>query len=596
MRLVFAVLTLMLSVVALATGVALRTVFAGPDSLERVVAIEHTAPALVIDGSVLTAYPGRQIVTVYPDEFMENEEITLVYGRTVDIMAWIKPARFTAITHNPETSSLEALPLPGTESTVPNPLGSDLWFEQYRDTQAVRVSLTAGPDISVAIFSTGSSRAPGTVELSWPIDNQTPVSTLLLVLGGALFLLGGLLLAVSVTRIRKRRGPKRPKTITAPKRRGSSRKAMKPRKTVTPPRGRRAGRATSIVVIPVLGLGGLTSCASETPDPVVSDPVSETQPATPAPYPAVTEAQFQKILGRVARQVGAADEALDPALLEPRMAEPALTIRQAAYRLRSANSELGTFVTIPERGVQVVVPQQSRSWPRTVFAVVKDPAAADAPSLGIVLRQESPRTNYQLHYVVTLAPDTVLPSFPAPTLGTARLARESQLLLLSPENTVTGYADILERGRDSSVWGNFDVLTDVLFTVVGPEGQDLRQESFGSDLLLDLTITEPEYLSIALATSDNGGIVFGVLNEVELVRPVQSGATVNASDSARVFSGLPESVTGFEAVYEMHVLWQVPATGSQERIRVLGYTYHLIDVREGPPAVEEEEEESNDGG
>jgi hypothetical protein len=593
-RLVSAVLILMLSVVTLATGVALRTVFAGPDSVERSLEIEHTAPALVIDGSVLTSYPGRQLITVYPDEFAEDDEITLVYGRTVDIMGWLRPARFTAVTYNPDTTLLEALPIPGTESTVPNPLGSDLWFEQYRDTQAVRVSLTAGEDISVAIFSTGQSRAPGSVELSWPIDNQTPFSALLIVLGGVLFIVGGILLAMSVTRIRKRRGPKRPKTVTAPKRRVSSRKLMKPRPNPTSSRGRRAWKMTAVVVIPVLGLGALTSCASDAPAPAPIDTVAETQPVAPAPFPAVTETQFQKILGRVARQVAASDEALDATLLEPRMAEPALTIRHAAYRLRSANEDLGTFVTIPERGVQVVVPQQSRSWPRTVFAVVKDPATAESPALGIVLRQESARTNYKLHYVVTLAPDTVLPSFPAPTLGTARLARESQLLVLSPEGTVTGYADILERGSESSVWGNFDVLTDVLFTVVGPEGQGLRQESFGSELTLDLSINEPEYLSIALATSDNGGIVFGVLNEVETVRPVQSGATVNATDSARVFSGLPESVTGFEAIYEIHVLWQVPATGSQERIRVLGYTYHLIDAREAPPVVQEEEE-SDDG-
>lgn len=588
MRLVSAVLILMLSVVSLATGVSLRTVFAGPDSLERSITLDHTAPALIIDGSVLTAYPGRQLITVYPDELMEDDEITLVYGRTVDVQAWLKPARFTAVTYNPETTALEALPVPGTESTVPNPLGSDLWFEQYRDTQAVRVSLTAGADISVAIFSTGQSRAPGTVELSWPIDNQTPFSTLMLVLGGVLFIIGGLLLAVSVTRIRKRRGPKRPKTVTAPKRRISSRKLMKPRRSPSTSRGRRSWKATAVIVVPAFGLGALTSCATETTEVPDAEVVEETQPAAPPPYPAVTEVQFQKILGRVARQVAASDEALDPALLEPRMAEPALTIRQAAYRLRSANSELGTFVAIPERGVQVVVPQQSRAWPRTVFAVVKDPATAESPSLGIVLRQESPRSNYKLHYVVTLAPDTVLPSFPAPSLGTARLARESQLLLLSPQDTVSGYADILEQGSGSPVWGKFDVLTDILFTVVGPEGQDLRQESFGSELSLDLIVNEPEYLSIALATSDNGGIVFGVLNELETVRPVQSGATVNATDSARVFSGLPESVTGFEAVYEMHVLWQVPATGSQERIRVLGYTYQLIDAREAPPVVDEE--------
>ena len=592
MRLVSAVLILMLSVVTLATGVALRTVFAGPDSLERSIDIDHTAPALIIDGSVLTAYQGRQLITVYPDEMMEDDTITLVYGRTVDILGWLKPSRFTALTYNPETTNLEALPIPGAESTTPNPLGSDLWFEQFQDSNPVRVSLTAGADISVAVFSTGSSRAPGTVTIGWPIDNQTPFSALLLVVGGVLFILGGVLLAVSVTRIRKRRGPKPRKPVVAPKRRVNTRAFSKPRGSGNPPRGRRALRVIGVVAIPVLGLAPLTSCAQEVEEPVAVEQTTDTAVTGPPPYPAVTEAQFQRILSRIARQIAAADEALDPALLEPRMDQPALTIRQAAYRLRSANSELGTLTAVPSSGVRVLVPQQSQTWPRAVFAVVQDPTLANAPSLGVVLRQESARTNYKLHYLVTLAPDTVLPSFPAPTLGTARLARESQLLLRSPEDTVSGYADILEAGSGSGAWRDFDVLTDTLFTVIGPEGQDLRQESFGSELSLDLVISEPEYLSIALSTSDNGAVVFGVLNEVETVRPVQDGATVNATDSARVFTGLPESVTGFEAIYEMHVLWQVPPTGSEERIRVLGYTYQLVDAREAVPVVDEEGEQN----
>jgi hypothetical protein len=344
------------------------------------------------------------------------------------------------------------------------------------------------------------------------------------------------------------------------------------------------------VLIPVLGLGGLASCAAD-PDVVEQvDPVPMGQTSGPQPYPVVTEAQFDRLMGRVARQIQAADESLDANLLEARLGDPALTMRQAAYRLRSADEELGTIVPLPEGPVRLLVPQQSRDWPRVVFAVIQDGAIADAPSLGVVLRQESPRANYRLHYVVSLAPDTTLPSFPAPSVGSARLARTSQLLLASPADTVSGYAGILTEGSASPVWRQFDVLTDILFTVVGPEGRDLREESFGSELSLALQIDEPEHFSVALATTDNGAIVVGVLQERETVRPIQGGATVNATSSARVFSGLPESILGFSATYEMHVLWYVPPIGSDDRIRVLGYTYQLVDAAEAPPLVEDEGE------
>jgi hypothetical protein len=590
-RLVSAVLVLLLSVITLATGVALRTVLAGPDTISRNVSVEHTAPALIIDGSVLSAFPGRQLITVYPDESMEDQTITLVYGRTVDVLAWLRPARHTAVVYNELTTELVAIPRIGTESQVPNPLGSDLWFEQYRDDQPVRVSLTAGEGISVAIFSSGASRAPGQVTISWPLDNATPLSSLLILLGTVLFIGGAFLVVMAITRIRRRRGPKKPKPITAPRRRPGSKKLMKPARSSAKPRGRRAAQRTAILIIPVLGLGGVASCASEVEQSVVEEEILTGEVEGPAPYPVVTEAQFERIMARVSRQIAAADESLDTSLLGPRMGDPALAMREAAYRLRNADSELGTLVSIPEGPVKLLVPQQSRDWPRVVFAVIQDASVPDAPSLGVVLRQESPRTNYRLHYAVSLAPDTVLPSFPQPSAGTARLARQSQLLVLSPADTVAGYGDILGAGSASPAWRQFDTLTDILFTVVGPEGQELRRESFGSEIDLTLGIEEPEHFSVALSTLDNGGIVFGVLREVETVRPVQGGATINATSSARVFSGVPESAIGFRAVYEIHVLWYVPPIGSDDRIRVLGYSYQLVDASEAEqPAVEEEDE------
>jgi hypothetical protein len=591
-RLVSAVLVLMLSVITLATGVALRTVFAGPDSITRSVSVEHTAPALIIDGLVLSAYPGRQLITVYPDESMENQTVTLVYGRTVDVLAWLQPARHTAVYYDQVTTELVAFPRLGTESQVPNPLSSDLWFEQYRDDKPVRVSLTAGEGISVAIFSTGESRAPGQVTISWPLDNTTPLSSLLIVLGTVLFIGGSVLVFMAITRIRRRRGPKKPKPVTAPKRRAGTKKLMKQARTSAPVKGRRAAKRTAILIIPVLGLGGLASCASEAEPAVVEEEVLTGEAEGPAPYPVVTEAQFERIMARVSRQIAAADESLDTSLLAPRMGEPALSMREAAYRLRSADSELGTLIPIPEGPVKLLVPQQNREWPRVVFAVIQDATSQEAPSLGVLLRQETPRSNYRLHYAVSLAPDTVLPSFPQPNVGTARLARQSQLLILSPADTVTGYGDILDEGSNSSSWRQFDTLTDILFTVVGPEGQDLREESFGSEIDLTLDIEEPEHFSVALSTLDNGGIVFGVLTEVETVRPVQGGATINATSSARVFSGLPESTIGFRASYEIHVLWYVPPIGSDERIRVLGYSYQLVDAREA----DQQESEEEDGG
>ena len=67
MRLVSAILVLLSAVASLSLGIALRTVWAGPDSLVKTVDIDHTAPTVLIPGETLTAYPGRQTITAIDD-------------------------------------------------------------------------------------------------------------------------------------------------------------------------------------------------------------------------------------------------------------------------------------------------------------------------------------------------------------------------------------------------------------------------------------------------------------------------------------------------------------------------------------------------
>jgi hypothetical protein len=169
---------------------------------------------------------------------------------------------------------------------------------------------------------------------------------------------------------------------------------------------------------------------------------------------------------------------------------------------------------------------------------------------------------------------------PAPELGTPRLARDSKLLAMTPEETVEGYADILISGEESPYWSSFDVLTDNLFTLVGPEGQALRTESLGRELELDLSIEASDYPVVALATSESGALVFGTISEIEQVRPVEQGASINATPSVRALTGEPQSTEGFRARYDMHLVWYVPPIGSDERARVVGYSYALVEAEE----------------
>jgi len=80
------------------------------------------------------------------------------------------------------------------------------------------------------------------------------------------------------------------------------------------------------------------------------------------------------------------------------------------------------------------------------------------------------------------------------------------------------------------------------------------------------------------------------LGRSETVRPVEDGATINATPSVRALTGLPSSESGFVARYEMQIVWYVPPIGSEERARVVGYNYLLVDAAELEPETDTPED------
>ena len=109
MRLIVAIVLLAVSTVTLSIGIAQRTVFDAPETIDLSISTETTAPATIIHGTELLKYPGRQTITVtggtsgrVPSEdgqgFINRstDSVFVAYGRTVDVMAWLSPVRLCA--------------------------------------------------------------------------------------------------------------------------------------------------------------------------------------------------------------------------------------------------------------------------------------------------------------------------------------------------------------------------------------------------------------------------------------------------------------------------------------------------------------------
>jgi hypothetical protein len=285
-------------------------------------------------------------------------------------------------------------------------------------------------------------------------------------------------------------------------------------------------------------------------------------------------------MSRISSQIQSADEELAVNLLNERVSEPTLTARRAAYIIKRADTESGTLVPILSSPIRLVLPQQTETWPRSVFGIIQDEQDLESPSIGVVLRQEDPRSSYTLTYAIVLAPQVQIPDLPSANVGAAKLSRDSKLTKFSPADVAINYADVINQGAQSPFAGDFALATDRLFIQLGPEAQALRQESFGDAVAVDWSTTATENEVVAFATADGGALVIATLQENETVTPIQSGAAVNASIAVRALTSLSSSTRGFNVISDVQILWYVPPVGSEDGIRVLGFTYSLVAARE----------------
>ena len=587
MRVIVAIVLLSVSVLTLGLGIAQRTVFADDQLIDRPVLTDTTAPATIIHGKDLAAYPGRVTLSVeggvsarVPSgdgvSVVTSERVFVAYGRTVDVMAWLSPGRHTQLKFDPLADDFIVLPRTGQDLTLPDPAGSDLWFQEYSQDGQISVSFSVPEDVSVLIMSDGTLPAPQNITVSWPLVTDSLVSLALIVVGVGSMIAGFVLVLINYIVWRKNRGPRRRMTKRPRAPRGSYRQ---PRRSSVKPRGRRSAR---FVALPLAGavLWGATGCAPEPTQVEVEETGNQVQAAAVVPYPAVTELQFSRIMAKIASAIQSADEELAVNLLADRVSEPTLAARRAAYTIKRADATSGTLTPILASPIRLVLPQQTSTWPRSVFGIIQDEDDLESPSIGVVLSQESPRSDYRLSYAVVLAPQVQIPNLPSASLGSARLSPDSGLIRLSPIDVAANYADVINQGTSSPFALDFALATDRLFIQLGPEAAALRQESFGDTVTVDWETTPSENEVVAFATADGGALVMATLQEIERVTPAQSGASVNASIAVRALTSLSQSTRGFEVISHIQVLWYVPPVGSEEGIRVLGYTYSLVGAKE----------------
>ena len=658
MRFVLAIVAFVVAAGLLGLGIAQRTVFASPNNVTLSVASTADAPVTIVDGATLAAFAGSQTLTI-----SGSEQVVAAYGRTTDVRAWVGDATHNEVTYDVETGELVSTVVQGEESEVPNPDGSDLWFDDYVEEGVLTLTVTVPEDVSFVIASDGVEPAPANLSIKWPLDNSTPWVGPLVVSGAIVLLLGIGLLIWATTHMRSAHGPRRsmpnvPKAkrtfglkkrqpalppanpwdapaiesdaaapiegeqssehdamavppIPEPIERGTDEDsdvdsdespsnddapATPPRKTeiielpgdTDPTAGRtsmvtrrRGLAAVPLFLVTALVMSGCSADfwpdleADATPTPSATVPAAaELSP------PATTVRQVERIVAKVSAVTTEADTNLDATLLETRFAGPALELRLANYTIRGADPSAAALPAIPDGPVKVTLPQQTDTWPRTVFAVIQDDKDATIPPVALFLVQEDPRSDYKVNYAITLEPSAVLPDVAPASIGAARLPADSGLLLKTPEATAVAYADILMQDVDSEHYLLFESEGDSLRTSVGLQAKNDLKASLPTTATASFSNAVGEAEPIAIATNDAGAIVAVNLDETTTVTPTEAGAAINPSGQVKTLSGVAVSTKGVTATYGDQLLFYIPPAGGNGKIVLLGYSQGLIKASE----------------
>ncbi|GAA3626770.1 hypothetical protein GCM10022200_06430 [Microbacterium awajiense] len=607
MRFVWAVAAFVLAALMIGAGIAQRTVFQGPRSETVEISTEQDAPYLLIDGAVLNSLPGTQTLRAQGEG-----EIFAAYGRTMDVEAWLSDASYNRVTAAGEgvldTAYVEPEIVPdepaeGDENADAaddasddevvegrSPVGSDLWLDEFQQSDILIAPLQLPDDMSVLVATDGTAAAPSRVTVTWPITNATPWAGPLIVGGGILMAVGVFLYILGFRHVRRSRGPRR-KGLPVPPTEPIDLSVEGEDKGVisaAPTRRALSGGRRGFIVVPAVAVSALlfTGCtsdawpqfaASPTPTPTETVVAPEGQQA-----PAVTKAQAERILDRIAAVVAEADEARDGDLAATRLDGAMLAARATNYKLRGAIDDYAAPAPVLTDPLEITLPQAFDGWPRTVMAVVDDSEAKTSSIM--VMTQQDPWSEYKLTYQGNLEADTAMPALAPWYIGATGVAPDSPFLIMPPEEVAAAYADVLDNGEDSEYAAMFEAEGDEFRASVEAD-RKRRLEEFnetGSKTgSLSFSSAAGAYDPVALATLESGAIVAVSMNEIDTVKPTNEDAVIKLSGNptAKTLSGAEESASGFTTTFGDQLFFYVPGQGSTEKIRLLGYSSDILSAK-----------------
>jgi hypothetical protein len=337
------------------------------------------------------------------------------------------------------------------------------------------------------------------------------------------------------------------------------------RRTTTARRGPVARAALGI------GAGALVAallagCASEPPTP---------RPDEAAAGPVLSEDQNTKVLAAVNETLGEAGKANDPEVLKRRLTGPALAVRSSQLKVAAARGNADLVTEIPNEYLGKIVPT-TETWPRTSFAITVQTENLRTPRL-LVLDQASARAPYKLWGWAELLPGVTLPAFADVELGSEAIAPDDDSLLLTPADAVAQYIDVLNLGGGSAFAATFadDDFRKLLASNAQVQSEALKAAEGTYTMQVAAMADQPVH---AVRTADGGAMVVAALTATETMQGVEGSKIGPPTETLKTLFGSAEQTHVLKAGYTDVVALHLPAAGSEDQARLLGFSHVATSV------------------
>ncbi|BDZ42987.1 hypothetical protein GCM10025865_22860 [Paraoerskovia sediminicola] len=315
------------------------------------------------------------------------------------------------------------------------------------------------------------------------------------------------------------------------------------------------------VAASAVGLTVLAGCASPVPEPDPADPPAEAQAA-------LTQSQEEDVRDAIAAALKAADEAEDAEELKGRVDGPALATRKAQISVAAKADKESLVTDIPADVQQSVVPAFD-GWPRTGLAVSVEAEDSQSPRL-MVVEQPDARADYELWAWVKLFPDTTLPTFAESSVGSPPVAADDgDTLVMSPDDALAQYIDVLNVGEDSSYADSFD---DDLFRSLLEEQDKVLDEALEpADGKHTTTFKKTDDALRSVRTVDGGAVVTGAMTAREKYTAEEGAKIQPQTDAEKALFGDEDASEKLNVDSIAMVSLFVPAADAEDQqVSVLG--------------------------